>query len=219
MKIAVLIFEGLTALDAVGPIEVLARIPEAEVDIVGLHRGSVRCGAGSGRLQMIAAAPIAAVRGCDVLVVPGGFGVRALLEDERLLQWIREVHRTTTWTASVCTGSLLLAAAGVLKDIPATTHWREMDSLAAYGAVPVHQRVVVHGGIVTAAGVSAGIDMALQLAALIAGEKIAKAIQLQIEYDPEPPFACGSPAKAGPEIGAVARGFVGGRAVRSALSG
>jgi len=136
----------------------------------------------------------------EVLVVPGGYGTRALMEDETMLSWLRRAHEGSQWTTSVCTGSLLLAAAGILDGLEATTHWLALDLLERYGATPVTRRVVQQGKVITAAGVSSGIDMALTLAARLAGEDIARAIQLGIEYDPQPPFDSGSPAKAGPEI-------------------
>ena len=136
----------------------------------------------------------------ELVVVPGGLGTRRLLHHEPVLSWLRCVHESTTWTTSVCTGSLLLAAAGLLDGAPASTHWLVRDTLGSLGARPVAQRVVRHGKIITAAGVSAGIDMALQLVALIHGEAVAQAIQLGIEYDPQPPFDAGSPAKAPAEI-------------------
>ena len=132
----------------------------------------------------------------EVIVVPGGFGTRALMDDAAMLDWIRRAHETSRWTTSVCTGSLLLAAAGLLEGLEATTHWSELDTLARFGARPTGRRVVEQGRIMTAAGVSSGIDMALTLAARIAGDEIAQAIQLGIEYDPQPPFDSGSPAKA-----------------------
>jgi transcriptional regulator GlxA family with amidase domain len=131
----------------------------------------------------------------DIVVVPGGLGTRLLLEHEPLLGWLRRVHERTAWTTSVCTGSLLLAAAGLLKDAPATTHWVMRETLSSLGAVPVADRVVEHGNIITAAGVSAGIDLALQLVQRIHGDEAAKAVQLGIEYDPEPPFDAGAPEK------------------------
>ena len=132
----------------------------------------------------------------DIVVVPGGFGNRILLEHEPLHEWIRTVHENTAWTTSVCTGSLLLAAAGLLDGVPATTHWLARDVLAELGAKPVPDRVVQHGKIVTAAGVSSGIDMALWLVQQINGDEVAQAVQLGIEYDPEPPLDAGSPEKA-----------------------
>jgi transcriptional regulator GlxA family with amidase domain len=137
----------------------------------------------------------------DVIVVPGGYGNRPLMEDEEVLNWLRHAHEQSMWTTSVCTGALVLAAAGILDGLEATTHWLCLDALAKYGAIPVgDRRVVEQGKVLTAAGVSAGIDMALTLAARIAGDELAQAIQLGIEYDPEPPFHGGSTAKAPPEI-------------------
>ena len=136
----------------------------------------------------------------DVIVFPGGYGTRALTTDEAMLAWLRRAHETSQWTTSVCTGSLVLGAAGILEGLEATTHWLLLDALAKYGATPVTRRVVEQGKVITAAGVSSGIDMALTLAARIAGEEIAQAIQLGIEYDPEPPFDSGSIEKAPTEI-------------------
>ncbi len=140
------------------------------------------------------------VTAADILVVPGGFGTRPLMKDAAHLDWVRAVHETTTWTTSVCTGSLLLGAAGLLDGLDATTHWASYDVLASTGAIPTAERVVERGKIITAAGVSSGIDMALTLTAHIGGDDMAKAIQLSIEYDPQPPFDCGSPAKAGRRV-------------------
>ena len=136
---------------------------------------------------------------CEVLVVPGGPGSRKIITDETLIGWVRQIHMTTQWTTSVCTGALLLAAAGLLQGLEATTHWAAADELEAFGARYTARRVVTEGKIVTAAGVSAGIDMALTLAARIAGDQVAEAIQLMIEYDPQPPFDSGSVAKSKPE--------------------
>jgi transcriptional regulator GlxA family with amidase domain len=141
-----------------------------------------------------------------VVVFPGGFGTDALMRDEHVLDWLRGAHETSQWTTSVCTGALVLAAAGILDGLEATTHWMWLDQLSDFGARPVSRRVVEQGKVITAAGVSSGIDMALMLAARIAGEDVARAIQLRIEYDPEPPFDSGSTAKASPEILEMARG-------------
>ena len=194
MQIAFLLYEGLTSLDAIGPYDVLNRIPGTEAVFVAEQTGAVATE--DGALSLVASCALDDVPSPDILVVPGGYGNRALLEHEPLLEWIRRVHETTTWTTSVCTGSLLLAAAGLLDGAPATTHWLAFDALARLGADPVAERVVEHGKIVTAAGVSAGIDMALRLAQRIAGDDLARAIQLGIEYDPDPPFDCGAPEKA-----------------------
>lgn len=203
MRIAIPIFDGLTALDAVGPYEVLSRLPGASVTLLGLEAGPKRTE--NAMLALHADRSLSELTDPDVVVVPGGLGTRPLLRDERLLSWLRAAHETTTWTTSVCTGSLLLAAAGPLDETDATTHWLELDTLRALGARPVEERVVERGKLITAAGVSAGIDMALLLAARIAGETTARAIQLAMEYDPQPPFDSGSPAKAGPELVALVR--------------
>ncbi|HWX45269.1 MAG TPA: DJ-1/PfpI family protein [Solirubrobacteraceae bacterium] len=198
MNIAIPIFDRFTALDAVGPYEVLSRLPGATVRFVAAQAGPVRTE--TRMLTLLADTTFEQLTDPEVLVVPGGFGTRPLMDDERILGWLRRVHERSQWTTSVCTGSLLLAAAGILDGLHATTHWAELDTLAQYGAHPVSERVVEQGKVITAAGVSAGIDMALTLAARIAGEQVAQAIQLGIEYDPQPPFDCGSPAKAPQEI-------------------
>jgi transcriptional regulator GlxA family with amidase domain len=194
MQIAYLLYDRFTALDIVGPHEVFNSVPGNESIFVGEKRGPVRNE--SDTLSMVADASLDEVRSPDILVIPGGFGTRALLDHEPLLEWIREVHETSTWTTSVCTGALLLAAAGLLGDAPATTHWLARELLAELGAKPVPERVVEHGKIVTAAGVSAGIDMALMLVQRINGDEVAQAVQLGIEYDPQPPLDAGSPEKA-----------------------
>lgn len=203
MQIAIPLFERFTALDAIGPYEVLSRLPGARVTFVGAAPGPVRTD--NGMLALVADAALEDLPHPDVLVVPGGIGTRALLADERMLGWIRGAHATSRWTASVCTGSLLLAAAGLLDGREATTHWAVCDLLEGLGARYVPRRVVEHDGIVMGAGVSAGIDMALTLAARIAGETAAQAIQLYLEYDPQPPFAAGSPAGAPAPALALAR--------------
>lgn len=198
MLIGILIFEGLTALDAVGPYEVLSRVPDATVIFLANSAGMKRTDRGS--LGLYADADVAEVPHCDVLLVPGGPGVGAAAEDERLLAWIRAVDRTSVWTTSVCTGALLLGVAGLLRGRRATTHWLSVERLAGLGAVWDASRVVTDGKYMTAAGVSAGIDMALTLAAHLAGDTVAQAIQLSIEYDPQPPFHAGSSADAPPAI-------------------
>ena len=198
MNIAIPIFDRLTALDAVGPYEVLSRLPGAEVRFLAASKGPKRTE--NGMLALTADATLADVPDPTVIVVPGGFGTRRLMDDEEMLSWIRTAHETSEWTTSVCTGSLLLAAAGILGGLEATTHWMSLEVLARYGARPVSRRIVEQGKVITAAGVSSGIDMALTLASRIAGEDVAEAIQLGIEYDPEPPFDAGSVAKAGPEV-------------------
>ena len=203
MDIAILIFDQLTALDAIGPYEVLQRLPGARVRFVAAARGPVRTE--QGMLGLIADFALDEVTSADILLVPGGIGTRPLVEDEPTLEWIRAVDAGSDWTTSVCTGSLLLGAAGLLAGKEATTHWRVLDLLRNFGATPVSRRVVEQGKVITAAGVSSGIDMALTLAAHIAGDDVAQAIQLFIEYDPEPPFDSGSTSKASPEVLALAR--------------
>ena len=154
----------------------------------------------NGSLVLVVEAALSDLPDPEVVIVPGGLGTRSLMDDEAMLDWLRRAHQTSAWTTSVCTGSLLLAAAGILDGVEATTHWLELETLARYRARPVERRVVEQGKIITAAGVSAGIDMALTLAGRIAGEQVAQAIQLAIEYDPQPPFDSGSPAKASPQI-------------------
>lgn len=213
MVIACLLFDGITALDIVGPFEVLQRLPGASVRFVARERGVVRTDAvatptgaqGLGNLGLVADHAFADVAAADLLVVPGGFGTRALEQDEPTLAWIRAVDATTQWTVSVCTGALLLAAAGLLAGKEATTHWASLERLRGYGAVPTSRRVVEQGKYITSAGVSSGIDMALVLAAKLAGDDFARTVQLQIEYDPQPPFDSGSVDKAPPAIVAALR--------------
>ena len=198
MRIAILIFDKLTALDAVGPYEVLSRLPGAELRFVAKEPGVKRTDTGA--LGLSADLALYELADPDVLLVPGGEGNRPRLDDDEVLEWVRGAHETSTWTTSVCTGSLVLAAAGVLDGKRATTHWAYMDQLGELGAVPVAERVVEDGKLLTGAGVSAGIDMSLTLAARLPGDDVAKAIQLGIEYDPAPPFDSGSPATAAPEL-------------------
>lgn len=194
MDVAIPIFERITALDAVGPYEVLSRLPGARVRFVATVPGAYRTE--NGFLALTADASLDEVSAPEVIVVPGGYGTRGLMQDETILGWLRRAHETSTWTTSVCTGSLLLAAAGILEGLEATTHWMVLDALSRYGARPVSRRVVEQGKVITAAGVSSGIDMALLLAARIAGADVAQAIQLGIEYDPQPPFDAGSVERA-----------------------
>jgi transcriptional regulator GlxA family with amidase domain len=194
MQIAYLLYDRFTALDITGPHDVLNSVPGNESVFVAERPGPIRNE--SDTLSLVADASLDEIQSADIVVVPGGFGNRVLLEHEPLHDWIRTVHETTTRTTSVCTGSLLLAAAGLLDGVPATTHWLARDLLAELGAEPVPDRVVQHGKIVTAAGVSSGIDMALRLVQQINGDEVAQAVQLGIEYDPEPPLDAGSPEKA-----------------------
>ena len=194
MRIALLIFDRLTALDAVGPYEVLSRLPAAELDFVAPEPGVKRTD--TGRLGLEATKGIDELPDPDIVLVPGGEGNRPLMSDERVLDWLRTAHESTTWTTSVCTGSLVLGAAGILEGKRATSHWVYRDSLREFGAEPTAERVVEDGKVITAAGVAAGIDMALHLATRVAGKEVAQAIQLGIEYDPDPPHDAGSPEKA-----------------------
>jgi putative intracellular protease/amidase len=198
MQIAILLFDGLTALDAIGPYEALNRLPGASTTFVAEEPGPKRTEDGS--LALVADGALADAPTPDIVLVPGGRGRRALMDDGPVHEWLRRAHETSTWTTSVCTGSLILAASGLLSGRRATTHWLAMEELGALGADPVTERVVFDGKLVTAAGVSAGIDMGLALAARIAGEQVAEAIQLGIEYDPAPPFRAGSPETAPPDI-------------------
>lgn len=194
MDIAFLLFDGITPLDAIGPFEILGRIPGAKVKMVAKAKGPVRTQGGS--LTMVADYALTDVPAPEVLLVPGGRGADGTAEDTAVTDWVARAHEKTTWTTSVCTGALILGGAGVLKGLKATTHWRALEDLKRFGAEPVRDRVVRQGKVVTAAGVSSGIDMALMLAAEIAGEDVAKAIQLSIEYAPEPPFDAGRIADA-----------------------
>jgi transcriptional regulator GlxA family with amidase domain len=199
MDIAIPLFDRFTALDAVGPYEVLSRLPGATVHFLAADEpGPKRTE--TEMLTVLAERPLEDLPHPEVVVFPGGFGTRALMEDERVLEWVRGAHQGSRYTTSVCTGALVLAAAGILDGLEATTHWLERQTLADFGARPVERRVVEEGKVITAAGVSSGIDMALMLAARLSAPEIAQAIQLGIEYDPQPPFDAGSPAKAPPQI-------------------
>jgi putative intracellular protease/amidase len=203
MLITIPLFDRFTALDAVGPYEVLSRLPGAELVFVAERAGPVQTDTRA--LTLVAERALSDVDACDVVVVPGGPGTRQMLEPQPLHDWLRAIDATTQWTTSVCTGALLLGAAGLLDGLEATTHWSAFDTLASLGAHPTERRVVPQGKVVTAAGVSAGIDLALWLAGQIAGNEVAKAIQLGIEYDPQPPFDSGSIAKASPETRELVR--------------
>jgi transcriptional regulator GlxA family with amidase domain len=198
MRIAVLLYDEMTALDAIGPYEVLAQTPGNEVVFVATSRGIVRTDTRA--LGLSADRGIDEVPSADVVLVPGGPGDRSMRETPRVLDWLRAVDATTTWTTSVCTGSLILGAAGLLRGRRATTHWCFHDELALYGAQPALERVVLDGKFATAAGVSAGIDMALRLLQRTHGDDVSQMLQLALEYDPTPPFDAGSPAKAAPAI-------------------
>jgi transcriptional regulator GlxA family with amidase domain len=203
MDIAIPLFDRFTALDAIGPYETLSRLPGARVTFLAAEPGPVATD--NRMLKIVAEAALSDMPSPDIVVVPGGIGSRAMMNDAQLIAWVRAAHATSEWTCSVCTGSLVLGAAGLLDGLDATTHWMAMDTLASTGARPTGRRVVEQGKIITAAGVSAGIDMGLTLAAKIAGDVVAQAIQLGIEYDPQPPFDSGSPEKAPEEVVAMCR--------------
>ncbi|GGW78668.1 glutamine amidotransferase [Streptomyces lucensis JCM 4490] len=194
MRIAMVVYDRFTALDVVGPYEILSRLPDVRLDFVAERPGPVRTD--TGFLAVTADRALDEVTGPDVVVVAGGPGTFGQLRNPALLEWLRAVDETSTWTTSVCSGSLLLGAAGLLRGRRATSHWAALDLLKEYGAEPTGERVVTDGKYVTAAGVSAGIDMALTLVGRIAGDEHAQAVQLLTEYDPQPPYDAGSPEKA-----------------------
>ncbi|MDC0767119.1 DJ-1/PfpI family protein [Streptomyces sp. HD] len=194
MQIAMVLYDRFTALDIIGPYEVLSRVPDVQVDFVAAQAGPVR--ADTGFLAITADKALAEVPHPDVVVVPGGPGTPTEMANETFLKWLRTADSTSTWTTSVCSGSLLLAAAGLLEGRRATSHWLTLDHLPHYGAEPTGERVVFDGKYLTAAGVSAGIDMGLTLVGKIAGDEHAQAVQLLTEYDPQPPYDAGSPQKA-----------------------
>ncbi|HEV7460552.1 MAG TPA: DJ-1/PfpI family protein [Solirubrobacteraceae bacterium] len=203
MDIAIPIYPGFTALDAVGPYEVLSNLPGATVRFIAAEPGPVT--ADTGMLTLVAEASLDEVPAPEIVCVPGGRGTEAAIADRRIVDWVRAAHDGSEWTTSVCTGAQVLGAAGILDGLEATTYWMALDSLRDYGARPCVQRVVRQGKVVTAAGVSSGIDMALTLASLIAGDDVAQAIQLGIEYDPQPPFDAGSEAKAPDHVREIVR--------------
>ena len=204
IQAAILLYPGVTALDAVGPWEVMSRIPNMEVRFAGKEAGPVITEGGV--LLLGASHTLAETPSPDLVLVPGGTTTPSQMVDDETLDWLRKVHKTSIWTTSVCTGALILGAAGILKGLPATTHWYKMGVLKIMGARPQpNERVVRSGKIVTAAGVSAGIDLALWLAGEIAGRERAEAIQLTIEYDPHPPFDAGHMSKASKETQKLAK--------------
>jgi transcriptional regulator GlxA family with amidase domain len=197
-EIAIVLYEGFTALDAIGPYEVLSRMPGAHVTFIAAKPGPLRTD--NGMLELVAERSLEQLGQPDIILVPGGPGDVVARAGEPVLEWLRQADRTSTWTTSVCTGSLILAAAGLLDGRRATSHWLAMDELRQLGAETVSERVVFDGKLVTAAGVSAGIDMALTFVARLAGDMVAQAIQLGIEYDPQPPFDAGSPLTAPAQV-------------------
>lgn len=196
--IAFLLYEGMTALDFIGPHEVLSRLPGVQVKRVAKVAGAVKTD--SAGLVLFAEYGLSDVLHADILVIPGAGSATTLQDQPDILNWIYSIHKKTEWTTSVCTGSLILGAAGILKGLNATCHWAALDRIQKWGANPCLKRIVEDGKVITAAGVSAGIDMALTLAAKIAGTQIAQSLQLGIEYDPEPPFDVGSIEKADPNL-------------------
>jgi putative intracellular protease/amidase len=198
MEISVVLYDRFTALDCMGPYEILSRIPGARLRFLAKKAGPVTTD--TGMLTVMAEAALKDVSKPDIVLVPGGPGDEAALADAEITDWISKAHETTKWTTSVCTGALILGACGILKGLDATTHWASAARLETFGARYTEKRVVRQGKIMTGAGVSAGIDMGLTLAALEVSEDFARAIQLGIEYDPQPPFDCGAPSKASPEI-------------------
>ncbi|MFD7261473.1 DJ-1/PfpI family protein [Streptomyces sp. NPDC059874] len=203
MQIAVLLYDRFTALDAIGPFDTLGRLADAEVVFVSERPGPVRTDNGS--LALVADKGLDEVTRPDIVIVPGGPHPELEMENPVVMEWLRMVDATTTWTTSVCTGSLLLAAAGLLNGRRAAGHWMFLDQLPKFGAEPTGERVVFDGKYVTAAGVSSGIDMGLTLLGKIAGDEYAQAVQLMTEYDPQPPYDAGSPDKAPAGIVAMLR--------------
>ncbi|WP_371618844.1 DJ-1/PfpI family protein [Streptomyces sp. NBC_00454] len=198
MQIAVLLYDRFTALDAIGPFDTLGRLPGAETVFVSERPGPVRTD--NGNLALVADKGLGEVMRPDIVVVPGGPHPELEMKNPAVLDWLRAVDATTTWTTSVCTGSLLLAAAGLLDGRRATSHWLYLDQLAPFGVESTGERVVFDGKYVTAAGVSSGIDMGLTLLGRIAGDEVAQTVQLMTEYDPQPPYDAGSPDKAPAEL-------------------
>jgi transcriptional regulator GlxA family with amidase domain len=192
MKIGILLFDKFTALDVVGPYEVLSRLPDSQICFIGLEKKEYKDPYG---LKLSADYAISEISTLDVLLIPGGFGIDSLLTNQSLINWIKSIDNTSKWTVSVCSGSLLLAQTGLLNGKKCTTHWRRKDQLRLYNVTIINERYVHDGKYMTSAGVSAGIDMALYLVSQMLGDQTAKLIQLSMEYDPKPPFDCGSPDK------------------------
>jgi len=196
--VGLVLYPRFTALDIVGPFQTLADVPGVDAFFVADEKGPVIDH--TGKLTLEATHSFDEVDALDVVVVPGGMADRTIDSSNAVVQFVERIHPTTTWTTSVCTGSIYLAHAGILEGLTATTHWASYDRLAALGAIPTEQRVITQGKIITAAGVSSGIDMGLVLVAALQGEDMAKMIQLAIEYDPQPPFDSGAPSKVSPEV-------------------
>jgi cyclohexyl-isocyanide hydratase len=215
MDIAILIYDKLAILDAAGPYEVMRNVPGWQVRFVAKQPGEVRC---EGGLGLIADASLEQAGNPDLVLVPGGIGSRTAMHDEETLEWLRAVDRQTKWTTSVCTGSLILGAAGLLEGRRATAHWLARDALAGFGAIPTAERVVRDGNLITAGGVTAGIDFGLTVVAELAGREAAETIQLHLEYAPAPPFDAGTPETAPASIvAAVRERLAGSREAREAI--
>lgn len=197
MKVTIFVFDNYTALDLIGPYEVLSRIPGAEILLAGLQPGLYKDGKG---MRIYAGHSIVDIESSDIVVIPGGFGIDAILNNTQIIDWLTRIHSTSRWTVSVCSGSLLLGAAGLLNGKKATTHWNRKEQLKEYGAEIVDRRYVQDGKIITSAGVSAGIDMSLYLVSKLLDDNAAMKIQLGLEYAPQPPFDAGTPDKAPKEI-------------------
>jgi transcriptional regulator GlxA family with amidase domain len=199
MKIAIFLFDEYTALDVIGPYEVLSKLPNSQIYFIGLEKKVYKDSHG---LKIIADYSINEISEADILLIPGGFGIDKVLKDKTLIEWIQKIDNNSMWTTSVCAGSLLLAEAGLLTGRNCTSHWGRKKQLRNYDVIVTekYERYVHDGKFITSAGVSAGIDMALYLVGIIAGEQTAKAIQLAMEYDPKPPFDCGTPDKAPKEL-------------------
>jgi transcriptional regulator GlxA family with amidase domain len=198
VSVGLVLYPRFTALDIVGPFQTLVDVPGLDVFFVAEKTGPVSDH--TGRLSLVATTSFADVDQLDVVVVPGGMADSGLIASDPVVEFVKRIHPTTTWTTSVCTGSIFLATAGVLDGIEATTHWASYERLRALGAIPVETRVVHRGKVITAAGVSSGIDMGLVLVAAMFGDEMAQVIQLAIEYDPQPPFDAGAPSKVTPEL-------------------
>lgn len=208
MNVIIYLYNGLTALDAIGPYEVLSRLPDANVKFVAKEKGLIV--SDTHFLKLVAEHNITEIQSADILLVPGSVvGFMREMKDNEVLSWIKKIDNTTTWTTSVCSGSLILAAAGILKNKKATSHWGTIHLLKDYGVIPTDERYIQEGKIITAQGVSAGIDMGLYLASQIVGFEKAKAYQLFIEYDPKPPFDSGSISKSDPEVIELAKKILG----------
>jgi transcriptional regulator GlxA family with amidase domain len=202
-QIAMLLYPGFTPLDAIGPYHALSQFPGYEFSYVALEAGPISDGTAT---TLIAQKSISEISSVEILIVPGGLpAITMARAGDPLIDWIAKIHPKTEWTISVCTGALMLGAAGILKDVPATTHWYSHSELKDYGAIPTDERVVEYGKIITAAGVSAGIDMSLTLAMRLFGQEFAETMQLDMEYDPKPPFNAGHPRTAPAKVHAKLR--------------